>query len=283
VTPNPQSGLKACVVGWPIVHSRSPIIHGFWLKQLGLAGSYQSIAVAPPDFPAFAGNLAINGFIGANVTLPHKRTAFELCDVTTPTAAKLAVVNTLWLEDGALCGDNTDVAGFLAALDEEAPDWDATAGPAIVLGAGGAARAIVHALRQRGKRIIVANRTNSRAEELAANAGDGVEALDWARLAFALAGASLLVNTTSLGMKGQPPLDLDLSALPADAVVNDIVYFPLETALLRGARTRGLRTVSGIGMLLHQAAPGFQRWFGIRPSVTPELRRQVEADVLKSV
>ena len=174
-----------------------------------------------------------------------------------------------------------DVEGFLAALDEEAPGWERGAGHAVVLGAGGAARAVVHALRHRGKRVVVANRTRARAESLAADEGAGVEVCDWA--ALPLKGASLLVNTTSLGMKGQPALDLDLAPLPAHAVVNDIVYFPLETALIAAARARGLRTVSGVGMLLHQAAPGFERWFGVRPSVTAELRRLVEADVLKSL
>jgi shikimate dehydrogenase len=274
---------NACVVGWPVAHSRSPIIHGFWLRQLGLAGSYGAIAVAPPDFAGFAHDLAANGFVGANVTIPHKQTAFEVCGKVTPTAASLGAVNTLWLENGVLCGDNTDVAGFLAALDEEAPGWDAAEDHAVVLGAGGAARAIVHALRHRGKSVVIANRTRARAESLAADEGAGVEVADWAALPAALKSGSLLVNTTSLGMKGQPALDLDLSPLPAYAVVNDIVYFPLETALLHAARARGLRTVSGIGMLMHQAAPGFERWFGVRPSVTPELRRLVEADVLKSI
>jgi shikimate dehydrogenase len=274
---------NACVVGWPVAHSRSPIIHGFWLRQLGLAGSYAAIAVAPPDFAGFAHDLAANGFVGANVTIPHKQTAFEVCGKVTPTAASLGAVNTLWLENGVLCGDNTDVAGFLAALDEEAPGWDGVEGHAVVLGAGGAARAIVHALRHRGKSVVIANRTRGRAESLAADEGAGVEVVDWAALPAVLKGASLLVNTTSLGMKGQPALDIDLSPLPAHAVVNDIVYFPLETALLHAARARGLRTVSGVGMLMHQAAPGFERWFGARPSVTPELRRLVEADVLKSL
>jgi shikimate dehydrogenase len=303
VNTNLETPRKACVVGWPIAHSRSPIIHGFWLRQLGLAGSYESVAVAPPDFPGFAQNLAANGFIGANVTIPHKQIAFALCGKVTPTAASLGAVNTLWLENGVLCGDNTDVEGFLAALDEDARGWDLDSrslerdaggkvdstfphpapGHAVVLGAGGAARAIVHALRHRGKRVLLANRTKARAESLATDAGAGVEAVDWAALPAALKGASLLVNTTSLGMKGQPPLDIDLSPLPPHAVVNDIVYFPLETALLRAARARGLRAVSGIGMLLHQAAPGFERWFGVRPSVTPELRRLVEADVQKSI
>lgn len=274
---------KAFVVGWPIAHSRSPIIHGFWLKQLGIEGGYEAIAVAPPDFSDFMRDLPVNGLIGGNVTLPHKQKAFERVDCASATAAKLEAVNTLWLQDGALYGDNTDVAGFLAALDQDAPGWDAASGHTVVLGAGGAARAVVYGLLQRSKRVIVANRTRERAEALATHFSAGVEVIDWARLPSALEGAGLLVNTTSLGMKGQPPLEIELGGLPAHAVVNDIVYFPLETALIRGAKARGLRTVSGIGMLLHQAAPGFERWFGTRPCVTEDLRRLVEADVLKSI
>jgi shikimate dehydrogenase len=277
---NAAPGPNACVVGWPIAHSRSPLIHGFWLRELGLPGAYRSVAVAPPDFPAFAKSLAAEGYAGANVTLPHKQKAFELADRVSPTAAKLGAVNTLWLDRGALCGDNTDVEGFLAALDQDAAGWDAAPGAALVLGAGGAARAVLYALLQRGQRIRLANRTRARADEAAAQFGARIEVLDWARLPTALAEASLLVNTTSLGMKGHPPLDIDLAALPRAAVVNDIVYAPLETALLGAARARGLRTVSGVGMLLHQAAPGFARWFGARPSVTPALRRLVEADIM---
>ncbi|VFU09916.1 shikimate dehydrogenase [Methylocella tundrae] len=274
---------KAFVVGWPIAHSRSPIIHGFWLKQFGIQGSYEAIAVAPPDFSDFMRDLPVNGFVGGNVTLPHKQKAFERVDRATATAAKLEAVNTLWLQDGALYGDNTDVEGFLAALDQDAPGWDAASGDAVVLGAGGAARAVVYGLLRRSRRVILANRTRERAEALATHFSAGVEVVDWARLPSSLEGAGLLVNTTSLGMKGQPPLEIELGGLPGDAVVNDIVYFPLETALIRRAQARGLRTVSGIGMLLHQAAPGFERWFGTRPGVTADLRRLVEADVLKSI
>ncbi len=274
---------KAFVAGWPIAHSRSPIIHGYWLKQLGLAGSYEAVAVAPPDFPEFVLHLAERGFCGGNVTLPHKRKAYEHCDQLTLTAAKLEAVNTLWLQDGALCGDNTDVAGFLSALDEGAPGWDVAAGPAVVLGAGGAARAIVFALLQRGKRVVLANRTTARAETIAAHFSANVDVIDWARLPEALEEAAILVNATSLGMKGHPPLDIDIARLPEQAVVNDIVYFPLETALLRAARSRKLRAASGVGMLVHQAAPGFQRWFGGVPRFDDDLRCLVEADLLTSI
>jgi shikimate dehydrogenase len=279
-----QAKPKACIIGWPAAHSRSPLIHGFWLDRLKIAGSYERAAIPPDSFAEFVGALARNGFLGANVTLPHKQMAFDLCDVATQTAMRLQAVNTLWLEGERLCGDNTDVEGFLGALDQDAPGWDSQSRSAVVLGAGGAARAIVHGLLLRGAtRILVVNRTKARALELAAQAGAPVAAADWADLPRALREADLLVNTTSLGMSGQPPLEIDLSPLPAHAVVSDIVYVPLETGLLRQAKARGLRAVSGIGMLLHQAAPGFARWFGERPCVSAELRALVEADVLKSL
>ncbi len=275
-----QGKPKACVIGWPVAHSRSPLIHRFWLDRLKIEGSYELAAVAPPDFPAFVHELARQGFAGANVTLPHKQTAFELCDVTTATAARLRAVNTLWIEAGKLCGDNTDVAGFVGSLDQDAPGWDITSGNAVVVGAGGAARAIVYALKLRGMdRILLINRTKERAAELASEFGVPIEVVDFPDLPGALAGAKLLVNTTSLGMRGQPPLAIDLTPLPPDAVVSDIVYIPLQTELIRTARARGLRAVFGIGMLLHQAVPGFERWFGIKPCVTPELRNVVEADI----
>jgi shikimate dehydrogenase len=271
---------KACVIGWPVAHSRSPLIHRFWLDRLEIEGSYELAAVAPADFPAFVRDLARQGFAGANVTLPHKQTAFELCDIRTETAACLKVVNTLWIEAGKLCGDNTDGAGFAGALDREAPGWDMNSGKAVVIGAGGAARAIVHALILRGmKRILLINRTKERAAELASDFGESIEVVDFADLSGVLAGANLLVNTTSLGMRGQPPLGIDLAPLPLGAVVSDIIYVPLETELIRAANALGLRAVPGIGMLLHQAVPGFERWFGVKPCVTPELRGVVEADI----
>ena len=280
--PSPASGKpRVCVIGWPVAHSRSPLIHGFWLKSLGIAGSYELAAVAPTEFPDFVRALEDHGFIGANVTLPHKQTAFALCDVTLPAAERLKAVNTLWIEAGKLCGDNTDAAGFLGALDQDAPGWDAGAGTALVLGAGGAARAIVHALQSRGMtRILLVNRTLAHAAKLATDFGVPVEVVDYGDLPDAMASARILVNTTSLGMKGQPPLAIDLAPLPPQAVVSDIVYVPLETELIKAAKARGLKTVSGIGMLLHQAVPGFERWFCIRPCVTAELCRLVEADIL---
>lgn len=275
---------KACVIGWPVAHSRSPLIHRFWLESLKIAGSYELAAVAPADFPHFVRSLKDHGFVGANVTLPHKQTAFTLCDVTLAAAKRLKAVNTLWIEAGKLYGDNTDCAGFLGAMDQDAPGWEDGSGVAVVLGAGGAARAIVHALQLRGmRRIFLVNRTKDRALGLAAEAGPTVEVVEFGDLYKAMASARLLVNTTSLGMKGQPPLILDLAPLPPQAIISDIVYVPLETALIKAAKARGLKAVSGIGMLLHQAVPGFERWFGVRPSVTEALRRLAEADIMAVV
>jgi shikimate dehydrogenase len=271
---------KACIIGWPVAHSRSPLIHRFWLERLKIEGSYELAAVAPADFPAFVRDLGRHGFAGANVTLPHKQKAFELCDVTTPTAAGLKAVNTLWTEAGKLCGDNTDAAAFAAALDQDAPGWDINSRKAVVIGAGGAARAIVYALKLRGMmRIFLINRTRERAAEFASDFGAPIEVMGFPDLPRVLASATLLVNATSLGMRGQPPLTIDLAPLPPDAVVSDIVYVPLETAVIQAAKARGLRAVSGVGMLLHQAVPGFERWFGIKPCVTPELRGVVEAEI----
>ena len=281
MTSLPRSEPRACVIGWPVAHSRSPLIHRFWLESLKVAGSYELAAVAPADFPDFVGNLDLHGFVGANVTLPHKQTAFGLCDVKLPAAERLKAVNTLWIEAGKLCGDNTDCTGFLGALDQDAPEWDRNPCTALVLGAGGAARAIVHALQLRKMtRIFLVNRTRENAEKLATDFGTPVEVVDFGDLPDAMASAQLLVNTTSLGMRGQPPLTLDLTPLPPHAIVSDIVYVPLETSLVKAAKTRGLRAVSGIGMLLHQAVPGFERWFGKKPRVTAELRGLVEADIL---
>lgn len=280
IAPDLQSP-KACIIGWPVAHSRSPLIHRFWLESLKIAGSYDLAPVAPAGFPDFIRTFARRGFVGANVTLPHKQTAFELCDDVTDIAARLKAVNTLWIEAGKLCGDNTDCAGFLGAMDQDVPGWDEGTGVALVLGAGGAARAIVQALQSRGmRRILLFNRTQSLAEKLATDFGTPVEVMDSGNFPVAMAGAGLLVNTTSLGMRGQPPLTIDLTPLPPQAVVSDIVYVPLDTGLLRAAKAHGHRTVSGLGMLLHQAVPGFERWFGVRPFVTAELRGLIEADIL---
>ncbi|MGN8116883.1 shikimate dehydrogenase [Labrys sp. 22185] len=271
---------RAFVVGYPISHSRSPLIHGFWLKELGIQGSYERIAVEPAAFDTFVRTLAEQGFVGGNVTVPHKEAAFRLASVDDPVARDLEAVNTLWFEGSQLKGMNTDVAGFLANLDQEAPGWSAGMKQAVVLGAGGASRAILYGLLQRGaERILLINRTLERAEALARHFGTKVTALAWDQVETALEEADLLVNTTSLGMKGQPPLDLDLSRLPKSTLVTDIVYVPLETPLLAAARQLGLATVDGLGMLLHQAVPGFERWFGARPEVTPRLRALVLADI----
>jgi shikimate dehydrogenase len=274
------SAPRAGVAGWPIEHSRSPTIHRYWLKELGLTARYERFAVRPGEFHEFAAKIGEDGLLGANVTAPHKEAAFSACDRRTPVAEALGAVNTLWRQDGRLMGDNTDVAGFLANMDEGAPGWAERAKLAVVIGAGGAARAIVYALISRSfERIAIVNRTQGRAEALAAHFGDSTKATSWADLSTKLAEADLLVNASSLGMVGQPPLALDLSALPERAMVADAVYVPLRTPLIEAARGRGLRAAEGLGMLLHQAPPAFARWFGQRPKVTPALRALVEAEV----
>ncbi|TAL79172.1 MAG: shikimate dehydrogenase [Beijerinckiaceae bacterium] len=275
----------AFVIGWPIAHSRSPLIHNYWLKMLSLPGSYEQIAVRPEALTNFLGNFASEGFVGGNVTIPHKESAFALCAGTTPRAKLLRAVNTLWIDGGKLQGDNTDAAGFLASLDADAPGWDERCEKAVVIGAGGAARSIIAAIMSRSRcRMTLINRSRARGLELielahAIDPARAIELLDFSALPDCLAGADLLVNTTSLGMANQPPLNVDLTPLPDHAVVADIVYVPLETELLTAARSRGLRTSGGLGMLLHQAAPGFARWFGVAPEVTPELRALVARDI----
>ena len=271
-----MSQKTATVIGWPIEHSRSPMIHGSWLAEYGIDGDYIIVAVPPGDVPRHFERIRAGEFVGSNVTIPHKQAAFAEVDWLDAAAEATEAVNTVWLQDGHLCGSNTDVEGFLANLDAGAPGWSADT--AVVLGAGGAARGVAHALVSRGiGRVVVANRTFSRAEALAKGLGNEVRAARWADLSGVLAGADLLVNATSLGMTGQPPLQIDLAALPDRAVVNDIVYAPLETPLLAAARARGLGTVGGLGMLLHQAVPGFEKWFGIRPRVSGDLFDRVAA------
>lgn len=276
---------RAFIVGHPIKHSRSPLIHGHWLAQYGLNGSYERIDVAPVDFGAFLKDFARQGYAGGNVTIPHKEAAFAGVDRRTERAERLGAVNTLWVEDGVLWGDNTDVLGFMANLDLSlGTGWDQDVDTALVLGAGGAARGIVAGLQDRPlRRILVANRTLSKAQELVRGLeGAGrarLEALAWEDLDRALPDAQLIVNTTSLGMAGQPSLVLDLARAPRRAIVTDIVYVPLRTPLLAAAEAQGLRTVDGLGMLLHQAVPGFERWFGVRPQVTPDLRARIVADL----
>ncbi|WAX96000.1 shikimate dehydrogenase [Aminobacter sp. NyZ550] len=272
--------LKAFVCGHPIAHSRSPKIHGHWLKSYGIDGSYTAIDVAPGDFAAFLAGLSAAGLRGGNVTIPHKEAAFAAVQRRDEAADQIGAVNTVWLEDGVLWGGNTDAYGFAANLDHLAPGWASNGDVAVVLGAGGASRAIIHALKQRGfKDIHIVNRTVARAVELADQFGDGVSAHPQAATAELLGDASLLVNTTALGMHGNEGLPADPSTLPGHAIVTDIVYVPLETPLLAAARARGLKTVDGLGMLLHQAVPGFERWFGRRPDVTADLRALVVADL----
>ena len=272
----------AGVMGWPIGHSRSPRLHGFWLRQYGIDGAYVPLAVAPERAEQAIRALPALGFRGCNVTVPLKEIAFRTVDRLDGTARRMGAVNTIVVaEDGALEGGNTDGFGFIENLRAEQPDWTAERGPAVVIGAGGAARAVVVALLDAGApEVRLVNRTRARAEELAADLAavglnGGVTVVDWVSRETALDGASLLVNTTTQGMAGQPALDLSLRALPASAVVNDIVYVPLETPLLAEATARGNPVAGGIGMLLHQARPGFKAWFGVEPQVTPDLTRFV--------
>ncbi|GAC1344322.1 MAG: shikimate dehydrogenase [Acetobacteraceae bacterium] len=271
---------RAFVLGYPVAHSRSPMLHGYWLRTLGLAGAYERAEVPPEGLAEFFARLPAEGFVGGNVTVPHKVAVIPYLARLDPAAQAIGAVNTIWTEAGALVGGNTDAAGFLAHLDATVPGWSAE--EAVVLGAGGAARAVVYGLRERGVRVQVVNRTLATAETLAARFGRGVAAHTMAALPALLGRAGLLVNTTALGMRGKPPLAIDLAPLRREAVVNDIVYVPLDTALLTEARARGHRTVDGLGMLLHQAVPGFARWFGQTPVVTAELRTLIEADVLKA-
>ena len=271
---------KAFVTGHPIKHSRSPKIHGYWLAKHGIDGSYEAIDVAPQDFAEFIAALQANGFRGGNVTIPHKEAAFALVHRRDQAAEEIGAVNTLWFEDGLLWGGNTDGHGFAANLDDYAPGW-ANTGPAVVLGAGGASRAVIQALKQRGVGDIrIVNRTLARAQELRDRFGAGVSAHGTAETHELLADAGLLVNTTALGMVGNEGLAADPALLPDHAIVTDLVYVPLETPLLAAARARGLKTVDGLGMLLNQAVPGFEHWFGIRPQVTAELRALIVADLV---
>jgi shikimate dehydrogenase len=270
---------KAFVVGHPIAHSRSPLLHNHWLREFALPGSYERMDIAPSEFSSFLSGLEDNGFVGGNVTIPHKEAAFAAVGRRDAAAEAIGAVNTLWLENGLLCGGNTDAYGFAAHLDETVPGWDG-ARRAVVLGAGGAARAILFALLDRKiPGVTLVNRTRDRAQELAVRFGKPVTAAGWEDLPAHLEGADLLVNTTALGMAGKPPLEIDLAPLAANAVVSDIVYVPLKTPLLAAAARRGLRTADGLGMLLHQAVPGFERWFGRRPTVSAALRQEIERDI----
>lgn len=268
--------IKAFVIGHPIAHSKSPLIHGTWLRNHEIDGSYEAIDVAPDALSAFIKDLRGGAFAGGNVTIPHKEALVSLCDAVDPLAQKIGAVNTLSVRNGQVLGSNSDYLGFLANLDAGAPGWDQNLETAIVLGAGGASRAVLAALGARNiPRVVLLNRNPDRAQSLAAHFEAGVipaPLTDFARFA---PGAGLVVNTSSVGMGGTRFENLDLDALPSGAVVNDIVYTPLVTPLLADAERLGLRSVDGLGMLLHQAVPGFAAWFGVTPEVSPDLRALV--------
>lgn len=271
---------RACVIGWPIEHSRSPIIHGYWLRQYGIDGSYTKEAVRPEDVATFLRTLDAQGLVGCNVTVPHKETAYAIAEERDASARAVQAANTLWLEGGKLHAANTDTYGFMTYLDHVVPDWKAHDGPVAVLGAGGAARAIVHGFLDAGiEEVRVFNRSPARAEQLAEAFGPRVKVFDWDARSDGSREACVLVNTTAAGLRGAGTLGIDFAGFNPDCVVSDIVYVPLETELLADAKRHGLRTVDGLGMLLHQAVPGFEKWFGVRPQVTGELRAILVADI----
>lgn len=272
----PTPNKKAAVLGYPVHHSRSPRLHGYWLKYYNIAGSYEAIEVAPENLATTLKSLPEKGFTGCNLTLPHKEAALAIMDEIDATARMIGAVNTVVVRGGKLCGSNSDVYGFIQNLKQHARLSD-YAHKAVILGAGGAARAVLYALLQEGfGDITITNRTQARAQDLAAHFADNrIRVVGWERRDASLEVAGLLVNTTSLGLSGQPPLELSLAALPTKALVTDIIYSPLITPLLQRASERGNKVVDGLGMLLHQAVPGFEAWFGLRPEVTPELRAVV--------
>ncbi len=268
--------LKSGVIGWPIDHSLSPRLFGYWLKKNSVNGFYKAYAVQKDDINEFLCNMSKLGLVGLNVTVPHKQEVMKYVDHLSDCARKVGAVNTITKKDGLLFGDNTDGYGFIENLRQNYGLTNAFNGDCIVIGAGGAARAIVYALINIGaKKIKIVNRTQSKAEKLAKDIGGPIDVIDWNKRHNSLTEATFVVNTTTLGMKGNPPLELNLSALPKKALINDIVYVPVETTFLRNARARGNPTVDGIGMLLHQARPGFAEWFNKDPLVTEDLRHYV--------
>ncbi|MDE0942492.1 MAG: shikimate dehydrogenase [Alphaproteobacteria bacterium] len=272
----------AGVTGWPIAHSRSPRLHNYWLQQYGIDGAYVPLAIAPGDFEQAIRALPKLGFAGCNVTMPHKEAALQVVDQVDPAAKRIGAVNTIVVaEDGSLAGSNTDAFGFIQALHDGAPDLDLNTGAAVMVGAGGAAKAIAVALLDAGvPELIILNRTEARAHELAGSLDDDkITVLNWGQRSSCLGAANFLVNSTTQGMQGQPPLDLALDDLASGAVVMDAVYTPLLTPLLAGAKARGNHIVDGLGMLLHQARPGFAAWFGHEPVVDRGLREHVLADL----
>lgn len=272
--------IRACVIGWPISHSRSPLIHGYWLKQHGIDGSYSRQPVEPSALADFIGGLASADYAGCNVTIPHKEAVFNLVVRADESTERLGAVNTVYLRDGKVLGTNTDGEGFINSLKQDAPQLLLSNRRAVVLGAGGASLAVVNAILEQGAaEVAVANRTREKAEQLRERFGKRVVPVSWDDVADRLGESSLLVNTTSLGMKGQPELEIDLARLPHEAVVTDIVYTPLRTRLLVDAAERGNTVVEGLGMLLHQAVRGFSLWFGVTPQVTKDLHDLVARDI----
>ncbi len=271
-----QRFIKTAVIGHPISHSKSPLIHNYWIEKYGLLGSYEAIDIPVDNLKQGAANIIKNGFSGFNVTIPHKISIMEICDEIDELATNIGAVNTVSIRDGKLYGTNTDGYGFIENIKCNKPDFDFTKGKAVILGAGGAANAIVYALLQEGvPEIIITNRTKDKAQKLTTFAPDKIKVVDWEKRDDALDNANLIVNTTSLGMSGSHPLELNLGKAPKHALVTDIVYAPLVTDLLTQAKDRGLRTVTGIGMLLHQARPGFELWNGVMPEVTKDLEKMV--------
>jgi shikimate dehydrogenase len=278
---DPKQFRAAGLIGWPVFQSRSPKLHGYWLEKYGIPGAYIPMPVQPGRLEAALRGLVALGFAGCNVTIPHKEETARLVDRLDPAAKRMGAVNLVVVEkDGSLTGYNKDGYGFIENLRDGKADWRGDAGPAVVLGAGGGARSVVVSLLEEGApEIRLANRTRARAEQLAREFGGPVTVLDWDARHDALEGAALLVNTTNQGMTGQPALDLNLDKLPRPALVCDIVYNPLETPLLQAVAARGNPVVNGLGMLLHQARPAFEAWFGTPPEITPELRAAIEATV----
>jgi shikimate dehydrogenase len=272
--------IRACVIGWPVAHSRSPLIHGYWLKTYGVDGSYTKHPVRPDDVVTFLRTMGELGLAGCNVTLPYKETAYAVAAEKRAAARAVAAANTLWFDHGRLVAENTDGVGFMSHLRASVPGFDPRNSAVAVLGAGGAARAMVHAFLEAGAaEVRIFNRTRDRADIVARHFGARVKPHDWGRRVDGTREAGLLVNATSLGMKDGIALDMDVAQLAQSCIVADIVYVPLVTPLLAAAAARGLATVDGVGMLLHQAVSGFEKWFGVRPVVTEELRALIVADI----